>query len=412
MALAESIGLVAAEFLAKGLLTNVLGSDTDKVSAAGRIIEKVLTEGFAGVDLSAFAKLAPPKAFEKAQDAITKIKQKLFGVGANDASLSKEVIDKILKECLGSLSGTGLGVQNRRFANTDDDKFSVPDDLPTDVKAIVGNAGQWIVYRIRNSDQLSELRNVGAEAENLIDMAFITWQKAINLRVLKTEEAAGHTNLDIVLQPLDGTGGVLADATVGNGPAGTKRPYQLRIDLSEEWTREKFVYALVHEIGHLLGLDHTEASGDIMNSTAPADPTTVLRFGPGKFEVAFLDLSSPSVQDAQSAWGPAPFLAPAQGARPTLAGAFKPTAPKKTKKPAAVKAKAKLPLTAANKPSPKSKSQLKAKGVSATKTVKRDTQKPKPPAKSKPATKIKKAIKSTAKGATPKSKKPLRKKTK
>ena len=123
---------------------------------------------------------------------------------------------------------------------------------------------------------------------------------------MKTDEAEGKVNLDIVVNSLDGTGNKLAEATVGNGPAGTTQPYQLAIDTNEEWTDEKFLYAVVHEIGHLLGLEHNESPGDIMNSVVASDPTTVLAFNDDGKRVEFKNMASQSSVEAQRAWGSSP----------------------------------------------------------------------------------------------------------
>lgn len=284
------IASVATKFLADGLLDKLVGSNEQKKTVASQVIEKILAGGFAGADLNNVIKLFPDDIASKINDSIKIV----FG---GDGTLTDELIKKIEATCLGSVKSHHGVPGNRRFADTDD--FEVPDDPA--VKAIVGNAKLWLVYRIQNPDALKQLKHVGDKAEEIIDEAFRVWQRVIFLRILKTDEAVGQVNLDIVVNPLDGQGGKLAEAIVGNGPAGTDQPYQLAIDSNEDWTEQKFLFAIVHEIGHLLGLEHNENAGDVMNSLAPSDPATVLAFSDDKVE--FKNTASLSITQVQTTWG-------------------------------------------------------------------------------------------------------------
>ncbi len=303
-ALAGIIGSIAAEFLTNQLLSGVSGAtDKEKTDKISRVIEKVFSDGkLDGVDLSDISKLPGVDVlFAKVKTAIEKIP----GIGPIGGSFSDDLIKKILGVCLGNPAS------NRRNAGFDDKAFSVfPVGTPDEVKKIVGKRGHWIVYRIKNPGALNNLKppSVAAEAENLIDIAFGVWQSVIDLHVLKVKpEIEGVVNLEIIVTELDGTGNKLAEATVGFGPAGTRTPYDMRIDINEEWTREKFLYAITHEIGHLLGFEHVESLGDIMDAFAPPDPGTVLKIQ--EMDAAFLNpdpKNHKSIQTAQDAWGVSP----------------------------------------------------------------------------------------------------------
>jgi len=157
------------------------------------------------------------------------------------------------------------------------------------------------VYQIEGT--LPKLRDDGDEnaAQKCLDRAFHLWQQSVYVRVRKFDPGTGpgdedriKPNLIIRCEQLDGTGNNLALATVGV-PGVTS--FSLNIDSQEDWTTQKFTAVLCHEIGHLLGLDHSYTKNTLMYPTMMLDAS-----------------GSPSVQAptavdialAQDLWGPAP----------------------------------------------------------------------------------------------------------
>ncbi len=78
--------------------------------------------------------------------------------------------------------------------------------------------------------------------------------------------AAGITpNLTIRCIRLDGTGKDIARSTWGQGgPTADISHYDIFIDVSEDWASDKFRAMIVHEIGHLFGLDDSPNPREVM----------------------------------------------------------------------------------------------------------------------------------------------------
>jgi hypothetical protein len=120
----------------------------------------------------------------------------------------------------------------------------------------------------------------------LLEQAWQSWMKVCGL--VATECASADvSNVVVTVNEIDGPGNVLADAHVG--PPERIR-LQLRFDKSEIFDEFRFEATACHEIGHLLGLQHTSTPGQLMNSTLGT-------------------LKSPQAEDGQRAagiWGVAP----------------------------------------------------------------------------------------------------------
>lgn len=113
----------------------------------------------------------------------------------------------------------------------------------------------------------------GHKPIEMIREAWSEWVQYILVNVMEVDDAS-KCNVRVFGTTMDGPGGDLADAHKGP-PDMTKN--ELRFDSSEEWTADKFRYAAVHEMGHILGLDHTDLPGHIMSvrrQDGPGKPTT------------------------------------------------------------------------------------------------------------------------------------------
>lgn len=110
----------------------------------------------------------------------------------------------------------------------------------------------------------------GGDPVKLLREAFVSWAKYIEIDILEVD-TQDECNVLIHSGPMDGPGGALADATVG--PPDIKQN-DLKFDSTESsWDTVKFRYTCVHEIGHILGLEHTPESGQIMSSVRQRDIT-------------------------------------------------------------------------------------------------------------------------------------------
>jgi hypothetical protein len=115
---------------------------------------------------------------------------------------------------------------------------------------------------------------------NPVAQAFLTW--ATNTHFTFSQLAQGDPNADINIgfhrrehgdgNPFDGAGGILAHAFA-------PQDGRFHYDGDESWSVGAMPGAIdlqivaLHEIGHLLGLDHSEDEGSIMYALLPEGAT-------------------------------------------------------------------------------------------------------------------------------------------
>jgi hypothetical protein len=102
------------------------------------------------------------------------------------------------------------------------------------------------------------------DAEVLLRRAWVNWIMVAEIDCQKALTRQG-ANVIIKQANIDNrSGGVVADAHVGppNGMV-----FDLRFDIAETWTADKFEATAAHEIGHLLGLRHATSGGLLMSPT-------------------------------------------------------------------------------------------------------------------------------------------------
>lgn len=109
---------------------------------------------------------------------------------------------------------------------------------------------------------IEELPRATFDTKRALVGCFLNWQRVCGVVFTETKNSK-RANVVVKLADIDGRGNTLADAHIGP-PDGYK--LELRIDTAEVWDEQKFEAAITHEIGHLIGLQHTGTPNQIMNA--------------------------------------------------------------------------------------------------------------------------------------------------
>lgn len=189
--------------------------------------------------------------------AVVQWLQRIMGLPIADGVIDTAFIDRLFSTCQGCATGNA-GPKNRT-------KLQRPDPATASREPLDTDPTRWFLYEIQG-DLPKVMQGSKNRAHFLLDQAFGQWQDHVNLRVMEKSKPTTTPNLVIRVIPLDGSGQKLAEATLNPGSSLLAR-FDLLIDSSEKWTPEKFLATLTHEIGHLLGLDHSSSTNDLMYDT-------------------------------------------------------------------------------------------------------------------------------------------------
>lgn len=199
-----------------------------------------------------------------------------LGMGNNDV-IDVDFVKAFLERCNGSTSSdNGADPLSLPRTRTSVAPIQLP-ELKKDKHLDPSRRRRLMIYRIDgNLPPIVDAPGPDS-ALQLLDEAFDRWTSNTRLLVQR-EEAPGTANVIVRSVVTDGSGGELARATLGGGP-GSIQNYSFLIDSSETWTKDRFLATVCHEIGHLLGLDHSGNPADLMYPTLSAGRTATLADG-------------------------------------------------------------------------------------------------------------------------------------
>ena len=134
-----------------------------------------------------------------------------------------------------------------------------------------------------------------SQVEAAIDQALGVWAAAADISFQKSPLAGQSQSTDISFVPLDGPGGTLARAWFPADTNASTLAGDIQFDTTDNFevgNRQgnravDFLWVAVHEIGHALGLDHSQVSGSVLqpivnpqqsfSQLAPADVQAIER---------------------------------------------------------------------------------------------------------------------------------------
>ena len=94
--------------------------------------------------------------------------------------------------------------------------------------------------------------------------AFAAWSAVEGVTFVET---AGAADVEVRFDPIDGRDGTVGEAAFFYNPAtGHIDGAEITMDRAEPWNAAHYYNVLVHEIGHALGLDHSDAPGSVMGA--------------------------------------------------------------------------------------------------------------------------------------------------
>ncbi|TWT68503.1 Matrixin [Crateriforma conspicua] len=145
-----------------------------------------------------------------------------------------------------------------------------------------------------------------AETVQALETALDAWASVVDVTFTPTSTAGLRDSIDISFAAIDGNGGTLAQAYFPDDVNPPRIAGDIQFDIAENWeigneqgnAAFDLVWVAVHEIGHSLGLEHSDDFGAVLSeSVSPAQAFTEL----GDSDIdEILQLYAPAVTETPS----------------------------------------------------------------------------------------------------------------